>query len=126
MPLPKDLVDFPIYSLSQSNLLHLNQYMTPLFCFIVSLSLGATNMLYSAPFEISLYTMFVAYDFNTFPDVLFYPVQWPPWVFGLGWCFLKVLYFFPSSSGVEQTALALCVSIVDTIFCSYVVVTVPL
>ena len=40
------LADFPMYSSSQFDLLHLNQYITPNFCLIVSLSLYASKMFF--------------------------------------------------------------------------------
>ena len=53
---PNVLAQSPMYSSSQSYLLHLNQYITPLCCFIVSLSLCATKMFLNVlPLEISLY-----------------------------------------------------------------------
>ena len=44
---PKILADSPMFSSSNSSLLHLYQYITPLFCLIVSLSLGATRMFFN-------------------------------------------------------------------------------
>ena len=44
---PNLLTDTPVYSSSQSNLQHLNQYITPLFHFIVFLSMAATKMFFN-------------------------------------------------------------------------------
>ena len=66
------LVGMPKYSLSHSILQHLYPYITPLFCVIVSLSLGDTwrfLMVLKYTFEVYFYPIFVAHVLEAFTEL---------------------------------------------------------
>ena len=66
---PKVLPDSPMYFSSQSTLLHLYLYITPLFLSMVSLSLGCTSrsLMAASSSEVHLHSMSPADVFAGFP-----------------------------------------------------------